>query len=84
MLCRALRHRRERAVCSALGYPPGADRATLARMTADEAQIMIQSIMSYEMPLFHLKSLEFALFKVRRTPPPLGPVGGVGLNCVTD
>ncbi|KAK7753054.1 hypothetical protein SLS62_005004 [Diatrype stigma] len=66
-LCRALRHRREQAMLRAFGYPPDADReenrAALARMTNDEAQRIIQYIASYEIPQFHVVSLEFALFK---------------------
>lgn len=61
----------------AFGYPADSksekDRAALARMTNDEAQRIIAYISGYEIPQFHVLSLEFALFKVGLVPPPLLP-----------
>ncbi|RYP24349.1 hypothetical protein DL765_000613 [Monosporascus sp. GIB2] len=59
-LCRALRHRREHAMRRAFGFT---DRASLARMTADEAQRIIYYIQVYDIPMFHVLSLEFGMFK---------------------
>lgn len=60
-LCRALRFRRERALRRRFGYP---DRASLARMTAEEAQQIVHFLSSWEFPLFNFLALEFGLFKV--------------------
>ncbi|KAI1074858.1 hypothetical protein F5B20DRAFT_585868 [Whalleya microplaca] len=62
LLCRTLRFRREKALRRKFGFPEG-DRAALARMTNDQAQQIIRFLMTWEFPLFHYLSLEFALFK---------------------
>lgn len=71
-LCRVLRHRRERAMLRAFGYPLDGEskegRAALARMTNHEAQRIIHYISGYEIPRFHVVSLQFALFKVGWVP----------------
>ncbi|KAL7620129.1 hypothetical protein AAE478_009121 [Parahypoxylon ruwenzoriense] len=59
-LCRALRFRRGHALRKRLNYP---DRASLVRMTTDEAQHIIRFLSSWEMPLFHFLALQFGLFK---------------------
>ncbi|KAI1137356.1 hypothetical protein F5Y05DRAFT_389076 [Hypoxylon sp. FL0543] len=59
-LCRALRFRREHGLRKRLGY---LDRASLARMTAVDAQQIIKFITSWEMPQFQFLALEFGLFK---------------------
>ncbi|KAI1324668.1 hypothetical protein F5Y16DRAFT_380491 [Xylariaceae sp. FL0255] len=62
-LCRMLRFRGEKALRRRLGYPEGCSRDKLAKMTNDEAQIIIKYLMSVEFPEFHLLSLQFGLFK---------------------
>ncbi|KAI1372350.1 hypothetical protein F4677DRAFT_432644 [Hypoxylon crocopeplum] len=59
-LCRALRFRREKTLRAKLGYH---DRASLAKMTAVEAQQVVKFMSSWEMPLFTFLALEFGLFK---------------------
>ncbi|KAI2622359.1 hypothetical protein GGR54DRAFT_629910 [Hypoxylon sp. NC1633] len=59
-VCRALRFRREKAMRRKMGYP---DRASLARMTAVEAQHIINFISTWEMPLLQFQALQFGLFK---------------------
>lgn len=63
-LCRSLRYYRKHALRRKFQYGEGSDRAALARMTADEAQQIIRHLAGYEFPMFHMLSLEFALFKV--------------------
>lgn len=60
-LCRTLRFRRERALRRRFGYH---DRASLAKMTAEEAQQIVHFLSSWEFPLFNFLALEFGLFKV--------------------
>ncbi|XXH05333.1 hypothetical protein Hte_011758 [Hypoxylon texense] len=59
-LCRTLRFRREHALRRKFGYP---DRASLARMTTEDAQQIIHFLSSWEFPLFNFLALEFGLFK---------------------
>ncbi|KAI6080642.1 hypothetical protein F4821DRAFT_53339 [Hypoxylon rubiginosum] len=59
-LCRTLRFRRERALRRRFGYH---DRASLAKMTAEEAQQIVHFLSSWEFPLFNFLALEFGLFK---------------------
>ncbi|KXJ86831.1 hypothetical protein Micbo1qcDRAFT_190374 [Microdochium bolleyi] len=59
-LVRALRYRKEHALRQEMGY---FDRASLAAMTADEAQKIIHTMGFWEFPFLHYTSLQFGLFK---------------------
>lgn len=58
---RLFRYRRESTLRARFGYH---DRQSLARMTNTEAQLIIKAMASYEFPVMHALSMEFALFKV--------------------
>ncbi|KAK8851945.1 hypothetical protein PGQ11_014424 [Apiospora arundinis] len=60
LLCRALRFRRERAMRRKYGFP---DRASLAKMTTEDAQRIIQDVITLEFPQFGVMALQFGLFK---------------------
>ena len=60
LLVRSLRHRRERAMRRKYNYP---DRESMAHMTNDDAQAILQYMIEYEFPYLYTLSLEFALFK---------------------
>jgi hypothetical protein len=66
LLCRALRYRRVNAQRKRLGYTT---RKAMANMTNVDAQLIIKNMAELEFPLLFKQSLNFALFKVRRTPP---------------
>lgn len=68
ILCSIFRFKHESAMRQRFGY---IDRASMAQMTNDDAQEILEYIMSYEFPLLYKMSLQFALFKVNFTPPPL-------------
>ncbi|KAI0179059.1 hypothetical protein GGR52DRAFT_287312 [Hypoxylon sp. FL1284] len=59
-LCRALRFNYESALRRKFGYP---NRASLARMTTEEAQQIVHSLSSWEFPLTNFVALQFGLFK---------------------
>lgn len=61
VLCSLLRFRRIKNVQSRYNFP---DRASLARMTNQEAHEIVRTVIYYEFPLFYDLSLRFALFKV--------------------
>ncbi len=60
-LCSALRFRFEKAMRNKFNYP---DRASLAKMTNDDAQAILDYIITREFPYLYNLSLQFALFKV--------------------
>ncbi|ORY66991.1 uncharacterized protein BCR38DRAFT_425464 [Pseudomassariella vexata] len=60
LLCQALRFRREKAMRRKYGYP---DRASLARMTTTDAQMIISDLSMYEFPYMTMASAQFGLFK---------------------
>lgn len=62
LLCRALRYRREASMRRKFGYP---DRASLARMTTEDAQLILRDLLTLEFPQFAVTALQFGLFKVR-------------------
>lgn len=61
VLVQTLRFQREKSMRRQYGYP---DRASLKRMTVEDAQKIIKVVASLEFPLMYAKSLEFGLFKV--------------------
>jgi hypothetical protein len=61
-LVRSLRYRRESALRRKYKYH---DRASLSRMTTEEAQQILRTLAGLEFPMIHRLSLEFGLFKVR-------------------
>lgn len=61
-LCASLRFRRIDNLQKRLGYT---DRASLARMTNNDAQVILQNIIEFEFPKLYLLSLQFAIFKAR-------------------
>lgn len=62
ILCSSLRFRNEKAMAQRYHYPT---RASLAKMTNDDAQQILMNILDYEFPLIYKLSLQFGLFKVR-------------------
>lgn len=60
-VCSFFRFRKEKAMLQRFGY---SDRASMAKMTNDDAQKILENIMSYEFPLLYKFSLQFAIFKV--------------------
>ncbi len=66
-LCSVLRFRFERAMRRKFNYP---DRASMAHMTSDDAQAILQYIIQWEFPYMYNLAMQFAVFKV---PPVLGP-----------
>ncbi len=64
-LCSLLRFRFERAMRDKFNYP---DRASLARMTNDDAQAILKYIIEREFPYLYKLSLQFAIFKVGPIP----------------
>lgn len=69
-LCWALRFRRIKNLQSQLKFT---DRASLSRMTIEEAQIIAKNAIYYEFPIFYDLSLRLALLKVGLTPSNTGP-----------
>lgn len=63
--CSLLRFRHEKAMRLKFNYP---DRASLARMTNDDAQSILEYIMTYEFPFLYKLALQFAIFKVKLAP----------------
>lgn len=61
-LCSALRFRRINNLKAKLKFT---DRASLSRMTIEEAQVITKNAMYYEFPIFYDLSLRFALLRVR-------------------
>ncbi|ROT36297.1 hypothetical protein SODALDRAFT_335389 [Sodiomyces alkalinus F11] len=59
-LCAALRFRGIKNLQRRMGFT---DRASLKRMTNDEAQIIVRYIIEREFPMFYELALQFALFK---------------------
>ncbi|OLN96963.1 hypothetical protein CCHL11_07431 [Colletotrichum chlorophyti] len=59
-LCASLRFRRIDNLQIRLGYT---DRASLARMTNDDAQIILKNMIEFEFPKLYVLSLQFAIFK---------------------
>ncbi|KAK8132420.1 hypothetical protein PG999_000593 [Apiospora kogelbergensis] len=60
LLCRTLRFRREKAMRRKYGFP---DRASLAKMTTEDAQLILRDILTLEFPQFGVTALQFGLFK---------------------
>lgn len=60
-ICKALRFRAIRSLQQTMGF---ADRPSLARMTNDEAQLILKFIIEREFPTLYELSLQFAIFKV--------------------
>ncbi|KAI0126270.1 hypothetical protein BJ170DRAFT_582302 [Xylariales sp. AK1849] len=60
LLVQLLRFRRERGMRIRYGYP---DRASLAKMTVEDAQKIIKDLSTLEFPAFLVTSLQFGLFK---------------------
>ncbi|KUI70729.1 hypothetical protein VM1G_05852 [Cytospora mali] len=60
LLCSSARFKTEKAMLQRFGY---IDRASMARMTNDDAQRILEYIMTYEFPLLYKLSLQFAIFK---------------------
>ena len=60
-LCSLLRFGREKEMRRKYGY---LDRASLARMTNDDAQAIVKYIIDLEFPFLYETSMKFALFKV--------------------
>jgi hypothetical protein len=65
LLVRALRFRRENAAKRKFKFT---DRASLARMTTAEAQMILKYLATLEMPQLQFLSLQFGLFKVLIAP----------------
>ncbi|KAK7743453.1 hypothetical protein SLS53_003987 [Cytospora paraplurivora] len=63
VLCSILRFRNEKAMLQRFGY---SDRAMMAKMTNDDAQKILQYIITYEFPLMYKLSLQFGIFKTSR------------------
>ncbi|KAK8932532.1 Mycophenolic acid synthesis protein B [Metarhizium anisopliae] len=70
-LCSFLRFRRVNKLRQRYPYP---DRASLAQMTNEEAQVIVQNICSYEFPYFYDLSQRYALFRVGQFSAPAGDV----------
>jgi len=62
ILCSSLRYRRRNEMQKS--FP---DRASLAKMTITEAQVIVTKLTELEFPFTVLTSLQFALFKVTST-----------------
>ncbi|KAF9869665.1 hypothetical protein CkaCkLH20_12852 [Colletotrichum karsti] len=60
ILCSALRFRRINNLQKRMGYT---DRVSLARMTNDDAQIILRNMIEFEFPKFYTLALQFAIFK---------------------
>ncbi|KAM0279178.1 hypothetical protein ACHAQH_004722 [Verticillium albo-atrum] len=60
LLCQFLRFYHINALQKRLGYT---DRASLARMSNDDAQIILKHIMERDFPMFYELALQFAIFK---------------------
>ncbi len=60
-VCSLLRFRFEKAMRVKFNYP---DRASMARMTNDDAQAILQYIITREFPYMYKLALQFAIFKV--------------------
>ncbi|KAF2995163.1 hypothetical protein E8E14_001705 [Neopestalotiopsis sp. 37M] len=60
VLVQALRFQREKSMRKRYGYP---DRASLHKMTVEDAQKIIKELSSLEFPFTNETSLQFALFK---------------------
>ncbi|TWU75808.1 hypothetical protein ED733_004262 [Metarhizium rileyi] len=69
-LCSYCRFQRINKLCRQYPYP---DRASLARMTNEHAQIIVHNLSSYEFPYFYDLSQRYALFRVGRDHPRLPP-----------
>ncbi|KAL2755651.1 hypothetical protein ACRALDRAFT_1071118 [Sodiomyces alcalophilus JCM 7366] len=63
-LCAALRFRGIKNLQRRMGF---VDRASLQRMSNDEAQLILRHIIEREFPMVYELALQFALFKPRRT-----------------
>lgn len=62
VLVQVLRFRREKSMRRYYGYP---DRASLKKMTVEDAQKIITDLATLEFPFSAETSLQFGLFKVR-------------------
>ncbi|KAF6831322.1 hypothetical protein CMUS01_07395 [Colletotrichum musicola] len=60
ILCASLRFRRINNLQKHLGYT---DRASLARMTNHDANIILKNMVEFEFPRFYTLALQFAIFK---------------------
>ncbi len=60
-VCSLLRFRFEKRMRKKFNYP---DRASMARMSNDDAQQILQYIMQWEFPFTYKLALQFAVFKV--------------------
>ncbi|ROV89131.1 hypothetical protein VSDG_08889 [Cytospora chrysosperma] len=60
IFCSVFRFKHEKAMLQRFGY---INRASMAKMTNDDAQKILEDIMSYEFPLLYKVSLQYALFK---------------------
>ncbi|KAL0929655.1 uncharacterized protein CTRU02_215297 [Colletotrichum truncatum] len=60
VLCASLRFRRINNLQKRLGYT---DRASLARMTNNDAHVIIRNMIEFEFPKFYTLALQFGLFK---------------------
>jgi hypothetical protein len=60
-LCSSLRFRHEKSLLRRFGYT---DRASLSKMTSNEASEIFKSIMAYEFPKLYNAALQLAIFKV--------------------
>ncbi|TDZ28089.1 Mycophenolic acid synthesis protein B [Colletotrichum spinosum] len=60
VICAGLRFKRINGLRKQLGYT---DRASLAHMTNEDAQIILKNIIEFEFPKFYLLALQFAIFK---------------------
>lgn len=61
VLCHSLRFRRINNLQKRMGYT---DRASLARMTNNDAQLILKHMIEFEFPKFYTLALQFAIFKV--------------------
>ncbi|KZL85665.1 hypothetical protein CI238_10155 [Colletotrichum incanum] len=59
-LCASLRFRRITNLRKQMGFT---DRGSLARMTNDQAQLILKNVIEFEFPKMYLLSLQFAIFK---------------------
>lgn len=62
IICSVFRFKKESAMLQRFGY---VDRASMAKMTNDDAQKILEYIMTYEFPQLYNISLQFAIFKVK-------------------
>ncbi|KAF5518848.1 Mycophenolic acid synthesis protein B [Colletotrichum aenigma] len=60
VLCHSLRFRRINNLQKRMGYT---DRASLARMTNNDAQLILKHMIEFEFPKFYTLALQFAIFK---------------------